>query len=295
MQKLLHPGVPKTPRIMSIPTVSQHSLQRLAAGKSVVDQLVEILAGMGTDSGYAELYSGTYEPVRYCVPLPGDGVSRTVSYSEARSLEHAELISGSATIGQRHGKPFMHCHSHWIAPDGENLGGHLWLETSPGADAPFASVYGIFGAEWQSDDDSETNMPVFTPYATKEKNMIDQVPDSARIRSVVARVLPNEDITEAIAQVCAENGFSQAVVRAGLGSLIGATFIDRVTGETRTVDGPGTEIISLQGHVRKEAGAYTGDLTCSLVDRHGVVHAGHLVPGKNPVAVTFELVIQEIL
>ena len=84
------------------------------------------------------------------------------------------------------------------------------------------------------------------------------------------------------------------MVRGGIGSLVGGTFFDRVTGEKRHVDGPGTEVISIIGAVTLLHGHYETKISCTLVDRHGVVHAGELVPGENAVAVTFELIIQKI-
>lgn len=112
--------------------------------------------------------------------------------------------------------------------------------------------------------------------------------------AVIARVLPNIDITDAVLRVCREAGYETASVRAGLGSFVGATFIDRATGQIRLADGPATEVIALVGDVRTIGGELAVRLTATLVDRHGVIHAGELVPGENLVAATFELTIQRI-
>lgn len=291
---LIHPGPALKQRIISVPTLSRGVVTRLTPGLTVLDHLAETLHDMGTDSGFAELYAGSLEPVNYCVPTAGDGVLRMVGFSASRRSGHGDLISGSATIGLRDGRPFMHCHSFWTDPRKRRLGGHLWPETTAGLSAPYAAVYGIFGGAWTSADDPETNMPVFTPSQTKEKNMSDPAFDGGLVPTVVSRILPNEDITDAVARVCAEAGYESAVVRAGLGSLIGATFIDRATGHHRLVDGPGTEVVSLSGHAVRNQSGYDVTLTCTLVDRHGTVHAGELVAGENPVAITFELVLQKI-
>lgn len=291
---LIHPGPALAPRVVSIPALTRGELTRLTPGRPVLDDLVEVLRRMGTDSGFAELYAGTLGPVHYCVPTAGDGVVRAVGYSEARQTAHGDLVSGSATIGHRDGQPFMHCHSFWTDPQNRSQAGHLWPGTTAGASAPYAAVYGIFGGTWTSADDPETNMPVFTPSPTKETNVPDPAFTQGLIPTTVARILPNEDITEAVARVCAEAGYERAVVRAGLGSLVGATFIDHATGCNRTVDGPGTEVVSLSGHATRTTEGHDVTLSCTLVDRHGVVHAGELVAGENPVAITFELVLQQI-
>lgn len=289
-----HPGPRQVPRIKSVPAQSRGVFTRIESGRRLLDHLVETLHEMGTDSGFAELHGGRLSPVSYCVPRPGDGVHRLVSYSETRGYPNANLVLGSATIGTRHGQPFMHCHSYWTEVKAGTLGGHLWPETAAGTEPPFAAVYGLFGAEWTSDDDPETNMPVFTPRPSKERGMPGKAVKPDTIPTTVARVLPNEDITEAVERLCLEAGYRQAVVRAGIGSLVGAVFVDRATGEQRHVDGPGTEVISLVGHVKTSTSESSASLTCTLVDQHGVVHAGELVPGWNPVSVTFELIIQEI-
>lgn len=113
--------------------------------------------------------------------------------------------------------------------------------------------------------------------------------------TVVARVLPGEDITEAIIKTSKASGFESVSVRAGIGSLVGGEFINTATGETHQVDGPGTEVIALIGHISDLSSEQPEvRLSCTMVDRHGVVHAGELIAGSNPVAVTFELVLQEM-
>lgn len=116
-------------------------------------------------------------------------------------------------------------------------------------------------------------------------------------RTIVARVCPNEDLAAAVEEICRQYGIANAVLRGGIGSLIGATFTNP-DGTARRVEGPGTEVATLVGHVATPLGA-TGmpqaEMTCTLVDKHGHVHAGRLTRGENPVAVTYELSIQEIL
>ncbi|MBH0130926.1 PPC domain-containing DNA-binding protein [Salinibacterium sp. NK8237] len=293
MEVLKHHGETLSPRIISVPTRSRGRLTTLTPGRNVLEELTELLREMGTDSGYVELFSGSYTPVSYCVPAGADS-ERAVSFSEARSVEHAELVYGAVTVGLRDNEPFIHSHCMWIDENQQQLGGHLWPETASGSPAPHAAIYGIYGARWTSADDPETRMPVFTPSIDERNPMPNQLAETGYLETVVARVRPNEDLTTAIVFLCEENGFTSAVVRGGLGSLVGATFFDRSTGGVTHVDGPGTEVISIMGDVALVNGVYETTISCTLVDLHGVVHAGELVPGENAVAVTFELVIQKI-
>ncbi|MDH6238122.1 DNA-binding protein [Cryobacterium sp. CG_9.6] len=239
----------------------------------------------------AELIGGSLAPISYCVPARGED-GREVSYSEKRSETHGQLIFGAATLGLRDGKQWMHSHCVWLTPEGRLQAGHLWPETGVGSLPPVAVVQGLPGVDLESTDDPETRLPVFTPHPSANTGR--RSPATGLNRTVVARVCPNEDITLAVEKICAENGFDHAVVRGGIGSLIGATFMP-YNGITREpVAGPCTEVVTLVGHVMRTADDIRSQLMCTLVDTQGVVHAGGLVRGENPVAVTYELFVQEI-
>lgn len=286
-RRLNHQGPLGSPRIQSYKSRTVTALQSLRSGALLTEELLRITSSLGVTAAYAELSSGTLSPLHYCVPASGDG-QRCVSFSEDRSTDVGHLVYGSATIGTREGRPFIHSHLHWMDSNGRLLGGHVFPDTVVSSPAPVAAVVGLLDAEWTSIEDPETSMPTFVPSAslTKEPLMADQYSTA-----IVSRVLPNEDITEAVLAVCRQAGYRKAVVRAGLGSLIGARLTDH-TGVLREVDGPGTEVVSLTGFVRTGDKGLEAQLTTTLVDRHGAVHSGHLLPGENPVAVTFELTIQ---
>ncbi|WP_120003430.1 PCC domain-containing protein [Nesterenkonia muleiensis] len=288
--RLHHAGPPGSPRIQSYKSRSISALQSLRSGALLTEELLRITSSLGVTAAYAELSSGMLSPLHYCVPAPSDH-KRCVSFSEERITKEGHLVYGSATIGTRDGRPFIHSHLHWSDDRGRALGGHIFPATVVGSPAPVAAVVGLLDAEWTSIDDPETFMPTFVPSAsrTKEPLMTDQYSTVT-----VSRVLPNEDITEAVLSVCRKAGYSKAVVRAGLGSLIGARLTD-ATGQVRQVDGPGTEIITLTGFVKTGDNGLEAQLTTTLVDRHGEIHSGRLLPGENPVAVTFELTLQPAL
>ena len=295
MQPLVHPGPRTEHRIISVPVRTRSVVCELEPGTPLVDQLHGALADLGADSGYAELSGGVYSPLSYCVPDVATA-EKALSFSETRGRAVAHLVYGSVTLGLRDGERFMHSHCCWQEPGGALEGGHLWLETETDA-GPFALVTAVYGAQWNSATDPETLMPVFTPTERsvlmgEQQSHDQQIPDASD--TVVARVLPNEDITDAVLTVCRQYGFTRAAVRAGLGSFAGATFVDRASGETRSVDGPATEVIALIGDVRTVDGALTVRLSSTLVDRHGVIHAGELVAGENLVAATFELTVQRL-
>lgn len=288
--KLDHNGPPSWPRVKIQKSQTVSSLQKLRTGASLSEELLRITSSLGVSAAYAELFSGILSPVDYCVPAEG-GPQQCVAFSEDRASGTGHLIQGSATIGTRAGRPFVHSHLCWTDERGRQLAGHVWPSTMVGFPPPAAAVFGLLDVEWMSFDDPETSMPTFEPSTSQTKESLMAHQDTS---AAVARVLPNEDLTEAALTLCQESDYSQAVVRAGLGSLIGACFTDLRTGEVVRVDGPGTEVISVTGFVKTGSDKREAWLTCTLVDKHGTVHSGLLVPGQNPVAVTFELTVQPI-
>src|SRR5690606_17004446 len=146
------------------------------------------------------------------------------------------LIYGAATIGFRHGEPFVHSHCFWYDQMGTKLGGHIWPETIVGDPGLWAIVHIFDGIQLISADDPETLMPVFTPYQETRNTMLAEAVEYPLTETVVSRVLPNVDIAEAIVTTCREAGFESATVRGGIGSLVGGTFKNRLSGEKFTVD-----------------------------------------------------------
>ncbi|WP_430592394.1 PCC domain-containing protein [Humidisolicoccus flavus] len=288
MQTLTHPGLATEPRIRSVSVHSQGMLRRLTPGTLLPEELTALARELGEGNGYFEIHGGTFEPVSYCTPGPATS-ERAMSFSSERGDELVHLIYGSGTIGFRDGAPYVHSHCLWIDPSGKLRGGHLWPETRVGTDAPTVALYGVTGATWISADDEETNMPVFTAY--KEEG---DMSTNASIETTIARVLPGEDISLTIERVAKEAGYERAVVRGGLGSLVGGQLLDPRTGQVKSVDGPGTEVVALIGHVETTEEGHRTRLSCTMVDLHGELHAGELVRGENAVAVTFELILQNL-
>ena len=114
-------------------------------------------------------------------------------------------------------------------------------------------------------------------------------------RVAVLRLRPNQDIGTAIEDACVEAGLRGAILRAALGSLNDAVYRD-ADGGTRTVGGPGLEIVSLTGQVTPAAdGRVKADLTATVADRDGNLSGGRLAPGCNIICITAEIVLQEWL
>ncbi|WP_326686290.1 MULTISPECIES: PCC domain-containing protein [unclassified Streptomyces] len=257
----------------------------LPAGAPLADALAELTVGHGATSAQAELLGGTLGHVSYCVPAVCTDGSAAVGFSAARTARGpANVIAGSVTVGLRDDAPFVHCHAAWIDAGGVIQAGHVRPETTVGRVPLHAVLHPLPGVRNTSAVDPETRLPVFTPTAARA-----DIPAGGG-RVAFSRVLPGENVRDAAEQVCRDQGFRRAVVRATLGSLVGPTL--RRDDSHHTLEGPAAEVISLLGEVGPDADP-AGQLHTLVVDSAGAVHGGVLVAENSPVAVTMELLIIE--
>ncbi len=285
---LVFPGPRHPDRRHTVTTHTSSVNTTLEPNIRLIDALDLVADRHGASSAQIELMGGTLDRISYCFPACGTG-ENPVSYSETHESEvPAQLLTASVTFGYRNGERFMHCHASWIDASGTLRAGHLWPESRLGAVPVYAVLHTLSGVDMVSADDPETRMPAFTPVVPV--HVADRARDQAR--AVISRILPGEDIVMAAEEVCRTNGFERALVRAGVGSLVGGCLQRRDS--AKLVDGPATEIVTIQGSIVSDAnGAPRGTLSGILVDLRGEVHAGSLLRGRNPVAVTFELLIIE--
>ncbi|GAB3625993.1 DNA-binding protein [Pandoraea terrae] len=117
-------------------------------------------------------------------------------------------------------------------------------------------------------------------------------------RLVVARLKPNQDLTESIEALCAEHGIARAVVRGAVGSLIDARLAHRSGDGWReqVVTGPGVEILNVFGEVDVSNGPPAVPMLHGMVaDTDGRMFAGRFVRGGNLSFITIEVTLQEWL
>ncbi|WP_449412319.1 PPC domain-containing DNA-binding protein [Pandoraea soli] len=118
-------------------------------------------------------------------------------------------------------------------------------------------------------------------------------------RLVVARLKPNQDLTESIEALCAEHAISRAIVRGAVGSLIDARLAFRAGDGWREqrVSGPGVEILNVFGEVdvRSDVASELPTLHGMVADTDGRMFAGRFVRGGNLSFITIEVTLQEWL
>lgn len=108
-------------------------------------------------------------------------------------------------------------------------------------------------------------------------------------------VRPNEDLVQAVEKIALLHGFRSAFVRGSLGSLSDACLETR-DGTLKELRGPAIEVLAVVGEVRSDAdGTPRAALSGAVADTDGRVWGGRFASGRNPVCMTFELVLEEWL
>ncbi|WP_036025387.1 PPC domain-containing DNA-binding protein [Paraburkholderia dilworthii] len=117
-------------------------------------------------------------------------------------------------------------------------------------------------------------------------------------RLLVARIMPNDDLVQALQTLCQKNQIRRAVIRSVVGSLIEANLAYGPANAERviTVTGPGVEILSVSGEICEfENGYWRAALSGVVADTRGQVFAGKIMEGRNRSFITIEASIQEWL
>jgi predicted DNA-binding protein with PD1-like motif len=112
-------------------------------------------------------------------------------------------------------------------------------------------------------------------------------------RLAAVRLGPNEDLTYGLEKAAASLGFQHALVRSGLGSLTDATLETSGPVPCRLM-GPAIEILSMGGEISIN-GTDTVGISGLVGDTSGAIWAGRFIAGENPVCVTVEAVLEEII
>lgn len=288
-EPLEHPGVVAADRRTSVVTSSTTRRVRLPAGVRLVDAMAAELESLGATSGQVELFGGSLSRVSYCVPaLCQDGTAVATFSPTHEAAVPARLITGSATVGFRDGQRFVHCHATWFDGRGDIRGGHLWPETTIGPGPVQAVVHAFDDVELVNDIDPETRMPVFTPHP----HVRDRPDRPAAARAVISRLAPGVVVDAAVREIMREQGFERASIAGSLGSLVGAVL--HRGADALVVAGPATEVTLAGEFDLREPAKAVRQISGMAVDRFGTVHAGQFVDEENIVAVTLELLVEEV-
>ena len=284
MRSIAQPGAPVAERIQWVETRGRAFTFTLEAGLPLLEAARRGFAEAGFAGGVLGMRAGALGPLAYVMPALSKTGTNAAFYSDSfRPAGITRLKCAAMTLGQRDGAPFFHCHGLWTETDGHLHGGHILPEESIVAE-PFAvEAFGIDGAMFTAELDSETNFKLFGPVASEARAGL-----NAPSRAFALRLRPNQDFAAALENFCRQRGIFRACLHGGVGSTIGAHFTDG-----RTVVPFATELAVRSGDIAPGAdGTLQATLDVALVDYLGGIAEGRLRRGDNPVLMTMELVLE---
>ena len=280
------PGAPHPKRIATAVGRGRSLRFMLDAGIPLLEAARRGLVANGFTSGVVEIGSLALGPFGYVMPGLPVSPANAAYYTAPFYPSGVSWMSGGATtVGMRDGSPFFHCHGLWTEADGRCSGGHILPEATVVAEPAEVTALGLDGAQFDAVDDDEINFKVFGPVCTQN------AAGGAGGRVIAVRLRPNQDFHVAVEEAALANGIRSARIRGGVGSIIGAKFAD------------GSEIVPFvtEAFVRTGRigpgpdGLPRASIDVGLIDNTGVCSAGLLERGSNPILMTFELVLEELL
>lgn len=284
MRTIRQPGPANPERLQWAQARGQRLSLDLKPGRLLLDAVSEAFAAHGFDSGVLRLPSGlALCPFAYVMPALSATPEHAAFYSETFRPEGvARIETGALTFGLRDGAPFFHGHALWREADGRRNGGHILPDQSFLAEPVTAEAVGLDGAGFVAGHDPETNFKLFMP--ASQPGFAPEPQD----RFFALRLRPNQDVFAALEGFCAKRGIGRATIHGGVGSTIGACFVDG-----QVIEPFATEIAITAGHVAQNRdGGLEAKIEIALVDYTGGMAQGLLQRGDNPVLMTLELVLE---
>ncbi len=285
MRSITQPGPPVAERIQWVEVRGRAFSFTLEAGLTLLEAARRGFAAEGFTGGTLNMRGGALGPFGYVMPALSKTGENAAFYSETfRPSGLTQLKLATLTLGVRDGAPFFHCHGLWREADGKMSGGHMLPEETFVAEPFEVEAFGIDGAVFAAEPDSETNFKLFGP-----------VPGAATganttSRAFALRLRPNQDFAGSLQAFCREQGIARAKIRGGVGSTIGARFTDG-----SVIEPFATELAITSGSIAPGAGgALEATLDVALIDYTGGIGEGRLIRGDNPVLMTMELVVEAL-
>ncbi|MDF2813120.1 MAG: hypothetical protein K0S56_4151 [Microvirga sp.] len=282
MRQIRHPGPVAATRTSAIADAPIHLRFTLLPGDRVDTEIAKGFAAAGCLGGVVAFDSGSCDPFQFVIPAASRDGAHAAWYSDVFSPKGAvEMKQCVAIVGERDGKPFLHCHGMWQTSDGLRMG-HMLAPTCVVAQPIVVTGLGFAHATFSATYDAETHFTLFEPVAAVAQAPI------LPISGLLVRVRPNEDVCLALESLCTSHGIASANVF-GIGSLNEVYFADG-----RRMHSHATELLIRQGRVASVDGAPCAHLDIAVVDMEGNISEGEIRRGDNPVCVTFELVIEPL-
>jgi predicted DNA-binding protein with PD1-like motif len=283
MRSIKQPGPPMAERIQWAEARGRAFSFTLEPGLALLEAARRGFAAQGFAGGTLNVKGGSLGPFGYVMPALSKTGENAAFYSETfRPAGLTRLRLATMTLGERDGAPFFHCHGLWTEADGHSSGGHMLPEETFVAEPFAADAFGIDGAVFAAEPDPETNFKLFGPVPARSRGA------DAPSRAYALRLRPNQDFAAGLEGFCRAHGITQAKIRGGVGSTIGARFVGG-----STIEPFATELAVTSGSIALgKSEALEATLDIALIDHTGGIGEGRLIRGDNPVLMTMELVLE---
>jgi predicted DNA-binding protein with PD1-like motif len=278
------PGAELSPRVIAVEGQGRAFPLVLEAGSSLLEATRAGFAREGFASGTLNFGALALGPFAYVMPALSKDGKHAAFYSDTFRPEGlTRLECGAMTFGARDGAPFFHCHALWREADGKRTGGHILPEEAVIAETTTVEAFGIDGALFEGNLDTETNFKLFGPVKAPLSGA------KTDTRAFAVRLRPNQCFHGALEALVRDKGLARARIFGGVGSTIGAAF------EDGTVIGNfATEVAIRSGEIAPDAsGSLRTSVDVALVDYAGQLAEGVAAHGENPVLMTFELIVAQ--
>lgn len=280
---ILQPGPVAGERIVAIVGRGRSIGFALEPGLLLVEAVRAGFAAHGFESGVVELKNLPLSPFAYVMPALSKTPDNAAFYSDIFRPTGVSIVTGGAmTFGQRDGAGFFHCHALWREADGRLSGGHILPDETVVAGRTMVTALGLDGAAFEANPDPEINFKVFAPVPAAPRRV------DAPSDVVAIRLRANQDFHGALEKICEDKDITNARIRGGVGSTIGARFDDG-----RVVENFATEVYVSKGAISPGPdGRPVATIDAALVDYTGAIAEGRLARGRNPILMTFEMVLE---
>jgi predicted DNA-binding protein with PD1-like motif len=280
MRSIKQPGSPIAERIQWVAARGRAFSFTLEADLTLLEAARRGFAAQGFDGGTLNMSDGALGPFGYVMPALSKTGENAAFYSDTfRPAGVTRLKLATMTLGVRDGAPFFHCHGLWREADDRVSGGHMLPEETFVAEPFEVEAFGIDGAVFAAEPDTETRFKLFGPVAAKPSGA------NASSRAFAMRLRPNQDFAGCLEAFCRDRGIARARIHGGVGSTIGARFTDG-----KIIEPFATELAITSGVVASDEAT----LDVALIDYTGGIGEGRLIRGDNPVLMTMELVLEAL-
>jgi hypothetical protein len=146
MRHIHHPGPVSPERTADVTGVPVPLRFVLEPGHSVDVAIATGFAASGCIGGFVTLRGGRCEPFRFVIPAASPDAHHAAWYSDTFApAGPVEITRACAIVGQRDGKPFVHCHGIWETTEGTRMG-HMLAPTTIVAEPIEVTGIGLTGA-----------------------------------------------------------------------------------------------------------------------------------------------------